>query len=118
MDILRRVFSTLNKVELKSEKIELGLVDDIESELKVLVSDYNSLSKLHQEYIELFRKAELLGQKRNQGEKEILNKAKGFEQKVDKLKKAGKELGVDVNANYYEKQVAGLKNAIKSKMYS
>tara|TARA_R100001244_G_scaffold52732_1_gene45824 strand:+ start:2039 stop:2941 length:903 start_codon:yes stop_codon:yes gene_type:complete len=104
------------KVEL--EKVELALVDDINNELKSLVSEYKSLSKLHQEYIEKLRKAEILGQKRDKGEKQILNKAKGFEKKVDKLKKAGKELGVDVNANYYEKQIASLKSAIKGKMYA
>jgi hypothetical protein len=110
----------LNQIKsiVKGEKVDLALVDDIDNELKSLVSEYKSLSKLHQEYIEKFRKAEILGQKRDKEEKQILNKAKGFEKKVDKLKKAGKELGVDVNANYYEKQIASLKSAIKGKMYA
>jgi hypothetical protein len=101
-----------------NKKTKLSLVDDIDNELKSLVSEYNSLSKLHQEYIEKFRKAEILGQKRDQEEKQILNKARGFEQKVDKLKQAGKELGVDVNAAYYEKQINDLKTAVKGKMYA
>jgi hypothetical protein len=110
----------LNQIKsiVKGERVELALVDDIDNELKSLVSEFKSLSKLHQEYIEKFRKAEILGQKRDKEEKQILNKAKGFEKKVDKLKKAGKELGVDVNANYYEKQIASLKSAIKGKMYA
>jgi hypothetical protein len=110
--------STIRTIIKEGERIELGLIDDIDNELKSLVSEYNSLSKLHQEYIEEFRKAEILGQKRDEAENQILNKAKGFEQKVDKLKKAGKELGIDVNAGYYEKQIDSLKSTIKSKMYA
>ena len=45
MDILRRVFSTLNKVELKSEKIELALVDDFEKSFNKALSD-NTAEKL------------------------------------------------------------------------
>ena len=33
MKTIERVFKHLNKVELKSEKIELGLIQDIESEI-------------------------------------------------------------------------------------
>lgn len=45
MDILRRVFSTLNKVELKSEKIELGAIDDFKKLFEKSLDNWSGTSK-------------------------------------------------------------------------
>ena len=51
---LEKVFSTLNKVELKSEKIELGLISQLNENIKRA----NSLIKLAEKEGNIFAKAE------------------------------------------------------------
>ena len=90
MDILRRVFSTLNKVELKSEKIELGAMDDMVSKVKEarkfmeiaegkgLSSLKSTISKVENDFIKGFRAS-----------------SDGIEL-IEKIEKQLKELGVDM----------------------
>ena len=117
-----QILSALNemiqsKTELKAEKVELGLKDDIDSDVKSLVPKFKDLGKLLNERNETFAKYEKLDKKLLAEENYLLDKAIDIGEAVDRLKKAEKELGVDANSSYYEKQINNLKTAIKSKMY-
>ena len=110
----------LQEVFAKAEgkvKVELGLKDDIDSDVKSLVPKFKDLGKLLNERNETFAKYEKLDKKLTAEENYLLDKAIDIGEAVDRLKKAEKELGVDANSAYYEKAIKNLKTAIKSKMY-
>ena len=89
MDILRRVFSTLNKVELKSEKIELGLVDDLKAIQK-------ESTKAYVEYIDDMDTSKgFLSQAKKKATKAVQLLKESVET-YNKTEKAFKELGVDM----------------------
>ena len=101
MDILRRVFSTLNKVELKSEKIELGLADDLkklnseaEKILKNVNKDSNDLSKLFQELRDLSDSFNKINNRRSDDIKQGKSTFQELNTLLEKTQKQAKELGV------------------------
>jgi len=86
---LNKVFSKLakeKKTELASEKVELGLVDDIENKFKKGVSTFN---KAKNDYL---KSKSLLGQSLFIFEDDI-------EQDLKKIKKITKDLGLDLPSN-------------------
>ena len=99
MDILRRVFSTLNKVELKSEKVELGLIDDVKKK-------YNLIIKLKEKAEDDLSKA-----KRSAviADSEI----KEFKKDANKVEKIAKELGISSKDMNLQKLFQDLKEAEK-----
>jgi len=93
-----------NKTELKAEKVELGLVDDLTKKTKKAIDTFNSINASARKAGQIIDKAE--------SEASKLNKTfKDLEGDWDKVKKQAKELGVDLpsevaalvtNASAYE----------------
>jgi formate-dependent phosphoribosylglycinamide formyltransferase (GAR transformylase) len=78
-----------NKTKLKTEKIELGLVDDIEKIYGEVINNASKADKAKNNAIESIRKFKLETVKIKQDSAEGLKK-------LEEFKKAAKELGVDV----------------------
>ena len=78
-----------NKTELKAEKVELGLVDDIEKIYGEVINNGSKADKAKNNAIESIRKFKLETVKIKQ------DSAVGLK-KLEEFKKAAKELGVDV----------------------
>tara|TARA_R110000765_G_scaffold417315_1_gene519731 strand:+ start:336 stop:707 length:372 start_codon:yes stop_codon:yes gene_type:complete len=89
-----QILSALNKLikesktELKTEKIELGLVDDISKRINITVKEVTVSNKLISEKFALIKKL------KNQ-RKEMLSLSSKLEKDLDRVEKAAKELGVD-----------------------
>ena len=117
MKTQREVFNKLfkeEKVELSTEKIELGIVQDLESKLKKMIPDFRELEKVSEKRQDVgieFSKLKDL-------EKKISNKLKGdareLNRDLDKAKDKAKELGVDIDTSFIEKNLSQLNSAIKS----
>ena len=80
---LEKVFETLNKVELKSEKIELGLVDDIETLFDDVMKQNNRIESLSKELRSVSVKTAV--------------KIEKMRKLRSKVEATAKELGVDVD---------------------
>ena len=94
---LEKVFETLNKVELKSEKIELGLVDDFDKWRK-------RANDVKQEAFSLLEKTETAFKAVVQNYGVALDAA-------EKAEKAAKDLGI--NAQPFSKKVEDMKVNVK-----
>ena len=77
-----------NKTELKSEKVELGTIDDISKRINIAVKEVTVSNKLISEKFALIKKL------KNQ-RKEMLSLSSKLEKDLDRVEKAAKELGVD-----------------------
>jgi septal ring factor EnvC (AmiA/AmiB activator) len=100
---IERIFETLSKekVELKSEKIELGLVDDLkklnteaEKISKSVNKDSNDLSKLFQELRDLSDRFNKINNRRSDDIKKGKSTFKELNSLLDETQKQAKELGV------------------------
>lgn len=84
---IKRVYEKLNKVELKSEKVELALVDDLSKKYDSIKSDYDSQSlkatKTAQDLVEISSKC-----------KSILKDIPQAQKIADKVAKAADDLGI------------------------
>jgi len=95
---LQRVFETLNKVELKSEKVELSMSGDIKKEIsgsnsliKKLESSEKKMNKLRKDYESSWdNNSSLL--------KDAASKAKLIENIIDRVETMAKELGVKASS--------------------
>jgi hypothetical protein len=89
---LEKVFETLNKVELKSEKVELSLADDFKkASSKAINSGTDSGGNIQDWVSKLPKLITALKKSLNDQEKVI--------QIGNKMKKISKELGADLPAN-------------------
>ena len=96
-----------NKTELKAEKIELGLVDDIQAMDKEITREYNSFDKKFTEFYKIKR---VLVNKL--GEFEKLEKSQN--KRIDAAKKAFKDLGVDAKPLFvYESNMRDINSLVK-----
>tara|TARA_R110001606_G_C15145924_1_gene625134 strand:- start:54 stop:434 length:381 start_codon:yes stop_codon:yes gene_type:complete len=95
---LERVFEALNKVELKSEKVELSMSGDIKKEIsgsnsliKKLESSEKKMNKLRKDYESSWdNNSSLL--------KDAASKAKLIENIIDRVETMAKELGVKASS--------------------
>jgi len=95
---LERVYEALNKVELKSEKIELGIAGDIKKEIsgsnsliKKLESSEKKMNKLRKDYESSWdNNSSLL--------KDAASRAKLIENIIDRVETMAKELGVKASS--------------------
>ena len=140
-----QILSALNKMiresktELKSEKIELGLVDDLDKlvsqsksisqDLTKDVADYtkqdNIVQKIYQQKLKVEEEFKKLEQESEvearrvkvyyDGMQDNLKVARDIRQKIEKdlstLKKSAKELGVDIPLGKYESAIEASKKA-------
>ena len=92
---------------LKVEKIELGLVDDIQAMDKEITREYNSFDKKFTEFYKIKR---VLVNKL--GEFEKLEKSQN--KRIDAAKKAFKDLGVDAKPLFvYESNMRDINSLVK-----
>jgi len=105
---LEKVFETLNKVELKSEKVELSVADDVTKGLKNIKKSYDDLNGLMaqvEKEKDKYEKAQLkaynsaLDAQDNLEAKvkKLSNKGAGIKDVLAKVEKIAKELGVSAN---------------------
>lgn len=95
---LERVYETLNKVELKSEKVELGIASDIKKEIsgsnslvKKLESSEKKMNKLRKDYESSWdNNSSLL--------KDAASRARLIENIIDRVETMAKELGVKASS--------------------
>jgi hypothetical protein len=95
---IERVFEALNKVELKSEKVELSMSGDIKKEIsgsnsliKKLESSEKKMNKLRKDYESSWdNNSSLL--------KDAASKAKLIENIIDRVETMAKELGVKASS--------------------
>jgi len=81
---IKRVYEKLNKVELKSEKIELGLVDDIETLFDDVMKQNNKIESLAKELRSVSIKTAV--------------KIEKMQKLRSQVESTAKELGVDVDS--------------------
>ena len=106
---LEKVFETLNKVELKSEKVELSMSGDIKKEIsgsnsliKKLESSEKKMNKLRKDYESSWdNNSSLL--------KDAASRAKLIENIIDRVETMAKELGVKASS------VDGFSDLVKRK---
>lgn len=92
------VLKHINKednVELSSEKVELGLLNDLDSALKEYNKQADSIDKEMMNFDDAVRKAKSIGEKIN--ESAYLNSIKNAEKLLLEFEKATKELGISPN---------------------
>jgi len=95
---LERVYEALNKVELKSEKVELGIASDIKKEIsgsnslvKKLESSEKKMNKLRKDYESSWdNNSSLL--------KDAASRARLIENIIDRVETMAKELGVKASS--------------------
>ena len=85
---LERVFEALNKVELKSEKIELGLVQDGEQAAKQLLDIANELSGIKKEIARDIKRIDDF-------DKDGFELFKFLDRTINEIEKINKELGIN-----------------------
>tara|TARA_R110001583_G_scaffold48825_3_gene152872 strand:- start:438 stop:914 length:477 start_codon:yes stop_codon:yes gene_type:complete len=128
-----------NKTELKAEKVELGLVDDLDKlvsqsksisqDLTKDVADYtkqdNIVQKIYQQKLKVEEEFKKLEQESEvearrvkvyyDGMQDNLKAARDIRQKIEKdlstLKESAKELGVDIPLGKYESAIEASKKA-------
>lgn len=105
--VRNRLF-TNSEVELKSESVELALVDDVKARAKALSRDVNLLLSSQNEYFQIQR-----GMRTLVGVLE--NGLKAQSKDVEKAISALKELGID-NKDFfiYKKQIEEIETEVKS----
>jgi len=96
-----------NKTELKAEKIELGLVDDIKDMDKEIKKEYNSFDK---KFTEFYKTKRMLEGKLAEFEKLEKSQSK----RIDAAKKAFKDLGIDPKPLFiYESNMRDINGLVK-----
>ena len=96
-----------SKTELKTEKIELGLVDDIQAMDKEIKREYNSFDK---KFTEFYKTKRVLTNKLAEFEKLEKSQSK----RIDAAKKAFKDLGVDAKPLFvYESNMRDINGLVK-----
>lgn len=102
---LNKIYDRLPKDKVELAKIELGIVDDIETAITNLKKQTDLLDEAERNQFEsvvVIRKAIAAAQKINDKSKSLANKSESFADKsaklISKAKKAAKELGVKDSA--------------------
>lgn len=109
-------FLNSKKVELSSEKIELGSVQDLESKVRAMVPEYQELEKTSDQRIEVGIEYSKLKDKEKKLAASLESDAKSIEKDLEKVKKQAKDLGVDIDTNFVEQNLKGLKQGIKASL--
>ena len=117
MNTQREVFNKLfkeDKTELSAQKLELGIVQDLESKLKQIIPDFRELEETSDKRQQVGIEYSKLKDK----EKKLVSKIQGdsreLSRDLEKAKSKAKELGVDINTSFIEKNLSQLDSAIKS----
>ena len=97
--ILKSVYKKINKQELKSEKVELALVDDLKKRGDALLKSVSKADNIWKDYQDYLSKADKPFSKMIKAYNDLDSDVKFAEGIAKRFEKAGKELGVDINNN-------------------
>lgn len=112
MKTIERVFKHLNKVELKSEKIELALVDDLKKRNQELLKNLKTSDGLWRDYQDYLTNADKPFSKMINSYDDLGASIQFADGVAKRFIKAAKELGVDVKSNKdYQNILANTKTA-------
>lgn len=112
MKTIERVFNYLNKVELKSEKIELALVDDLKKRNQELLKNLKTSDGLWRDYQDYLTNADKPFSKMINSYDDLGASIQFADGVAKRFIKAAKELGVDVKSNKdYQNILANTKTA-------
>ena len=112
MKTIERVFEILNKVELKSEKIELSLVDDLKKRNQELLKNLKTSDGLWRDYQDYLTNADKPFSKMINSYDNLGASIQFADGVAKRFLKAAKELGVDVKSNKdYQNILANTKTA-------
>ena len=113
---MSEILKVLNKksVELKSEVVELGIVQDLEAKVKAMVPTYNELEKTSEERQDLGIEYSKLKDKEKKLVSTLEGDARVIEKDLDNAKKKAKDLGVTLDTKFIENNLKQLKGAIKA----
>ena len=99
MKTIERVFNYLNKVELKSGKIELALVDDLKKRNQELLKNLKTSDGLWRDYQDYLTNADKPFSKMINSYDDLGASIQFADGVAKRFTKAAKELGVDVKSN-------------------
>jgi len=97
--ILKSVYNKINKEELKSEKVELALVDDLKKRGDALLKSVSKADNIWKDYQDYLSGADKPFSKMIKAYNDLDSDVKFAEGIAKRFEKAGKELGVDINNN-------------------
>ena len=112
--IKKEIAEKLFKAELKQEKVQLGMYQDLENELRAIVPKLNKLEKVSDERLDVGVKYSRLKDEESKLVAEIKEDKRVLEKKLSEAKSKAKELGVDLDVNFIEKNLKQLESAIRA----
>ena len=101
-------------VELSKVEVELGAIQDLESEIKEIVPVFKKLEKVSDERADAGIKYSKLKDKEKSLVSEIEGEYRTIEKKLEKLKSSAKDLGVTIDTKFIEQNLINIKQGIKS----
>lgn len=104
-------------VELTKVEVELGAIQDLESEIREIVPVFKKLETVSDERADAGIKYSKLKDEEKSLISEIEGEYRTIEKKLEKLKSSAKDLGVSIDTKFIEQNLTGLKqgiNALKS----
>ena len=104
------------KLAEQPEKVELGLQQDLEAKLKSLVPMFNDFKQVAEERQDAGIKYSRLQDQEKKLAATLRSDAKVLRRAVEDYKQKAKELGVDADVAFIEKNLVGLEKGISSTM--
>jgi len=102
--------------KLSTQKVELGLQQDLEAKLKSLVPMFNDFKQVAEERQDAGIKYSRLQDQEKKLAATLRSDAKVLRRAVEDYKQKAKELGVDADVAFIEKNLVGLEKGISSTM--
>ena len=102
--------------KLSTDKVELGLQQDLEAKLKSLVPMFNDFKQVAEERQDAGIKYSRLQDQEKKLAATLRSDAKVLRRAVEDYKQKAKELGVDADVAFIEKNLVGLEKGISSTM--
>lgn len=101
--VYNRLFSKVEKTELESQKVELGLIDDMANLKKSLLKDLAKSNKADEQVKKAAAKLKDASEFWLTNKKFAQNVEKTANKMMDKFEKAAKDLGLDVKGSQASK---------------
>ena len=100
--------------KFSTQKVELGIYQDLENKLRSIVPKFKQLEKISEERQDVGIKFSKLKDQESRLAEEIKADGRVLEKELSIAKAKVKELGVDVDFSFIEKNLKGIDSAIKS----
>ena len=111
---IQKVYSKLplKKHYFRNHKIDLGLVQDLEDRVFDIVPKYEELVELSDKRLEAGLVYSRLKEQEEKLAYSLESEGEEIERQLDKAKEKAIELGIELDTDFIDKQLKGLKSAI------